>query len=94
MPGSADCRADNKNRKRGRTPEFLKESVAMITLVLIVCLSATPDICHEERPLIDVENPMACMTQGQFVAAEWVEEHPKWTLTAWRCQMGSRGKDA
>ena len=60
----------------------------MITLVLIVCLSSTPNVCHEERPLVDVATPMACMVQGQQIAAEWVEDHPKWQLTGWRCLIG------
>jgi hypothetical protein len=64
----------------------------MITLVLIVCLSTTPDVCREERPPIDVASPMACMVQGQQIAAEWVEEHPKWRLNGWRCQFGPREK--
>ena len=64
----------------------------MITLVLIVCLSATPNVCHEERPPIDAVSPMACMVQGEAIAAEWVDEHPKYQLTGWRCQFGPREK--
>jgi hypothetical protein len=66
----------------------------MITLVLIVCLSSTPNVCHEERPPIDVASPMACLMQGQIIAAEWVDEHPKWQLNGWRCQVGPREKQA
>jgi hypothetical protein len=64
----------------------------MITLVLIVCLSTTPDVCHEERPPIDVASPMACLVQGEIMAAQWMEEHPKWELHGWRCQTGARDK--
>lgn len=64
----------------------------MITLILIVCLSATPDVCHEEKPPVDVASPMSCMVQGQQIAAEWVSEHPKWQLSAWKCQFGAREK--
>ncbi len=64
----------------------------MITLVLIVCLSTTPNVCHEERPPVDVASPMACMVRGEQIAAEWVDEHPKWTLTGWKCQVGPREK--
>ena len=56
----------------------------MIVLVLIVCLSAEPATCREERPPIDAASAMACMVQGQQIAAAWVEEHPKWRLTGWR----------
>jgi hypothetical protein len=64
----------------------------MTALILIVCLSTTPDVCREERPPVDAENPMACMVQGQQIAAQWLEEHPKWRLSAWRCQFGPREK--
>jgi hypothetical protein len=53
-------------------------------------LSSTPDVCREERPPIDAVSPMACIIQGQQVAAEWLEEHPKWQLSGWRCQLGRR----
>ena len=65
----------------------------MITLVLVVCLSATPDVCREERPPIDAASPMACMVQGQQIAAVWLEDHPKWRLSGWRCQFGRREKE-
>ena len=62
----------------------------MIALVLIVCLSATSDACHEERPIVDLASPMAYMVQGQQIAAEWIGEHPKWELHGWKCQVGKR----
>ncbi len=62
----------------------------MITLILVVCLASSPTICHEERPPIDVENPMACLVRGELIAAEWVDEHPKWLLSGWKCQFGAR----
>lgn len=66
----------------------------MVTLILVVCLSATPDVCREERPPVDVASPMQCMVQGQQIAAEWIEEHPKWRLSALRCHLGQREKEA
>ncbi|HWI25722.1 MAG TPA: hypothetical protein VN668_02050 [Stellaceae bacterium] len=62
----------------------------MVTLVLIVCLSGSPSTCHEETPPIDAINPMACMVQGQQIAAQWLEDHPKWRLDGWRCKFGPR----
>lgn len=66
----------------------------MLTLVLVVCLSATPSICREEQPPMDAVSPMSCAVQGQLIAVEWLEDHPKWQLAAWRCEVGTRGKDA
>jgi hypothetical protein len=66
----------------------------MMTLILVVCLSATPNVCKEERPIVEAMSPMGCMVQGQQIAAEWVEEHPKWQLSEFRCQAGQRDKAA
>ncbi len=66
----------------------------MISLILVVCLSATPDICREERPPIEIASPMVCLIQGQQIAVQWLEEHPKWQLSGWRCQFGERAKEA
>ena len=64
----------------------------MVTLTLVVCLSSMPNICHEEHPPVDVLSTTACMIQGQQIAAEWTEQHPKWQVTGWRCQFGPRQK--
>ena len=58
----------------------------MISLVLIVCLIASPDTCREERPPIDVISAFECVLQGQQIAHDWLEDHPKWTLSGWRCE--------
>ena len=60
----------------------------MISLILVVCLATAPDVCREEAPPVDAVSPMICMVQGQQIAAEWIEEHPKWSLQAWRCRYG------
>jgi hypothetical protein len=78
----------------GTGEHFFGDHRVMITLVLVVCLSTTPDSCREERPIVDVSSPMSCMLQGQQYAIEWLEEHPKWHLSQWRCEVGPRGKDA
>ncbi len=64
----------------------------MISLILVVCLASSPDVCREETPPIDVDSPMVCMVEGQQIAAEWLEEHPKWSLHAWRCRFGQPEK--
>lgn len=61
-----------------------------VILVLIVCLSTTPDVCHEERPLVDLASPMGCLLLGERIGADWIAEHPKWRLDRWRCESGPR----
>lgn len=57
----------------------------MIAIVLTVCLITAPGICHDESPPIAVISGIQCMMQGQQIAAEWLEDHPKWMLQGWRC---------
>ena len=66
----------------------------MVSLILIVCLAATPDICREERPAVDVASAMSCAIQGQLIASQWLEEHPKWMLRGWRCRSGGAERAA
>ena len=61
----------------------------MIQLVLTVCLAAAPTTCKEERPFFE-GSMLACATQGQFVAARWIAEHPAYTLARWRCEANTR----
>jgi hypothetical protein len=62
----------------------------MVSLILVVCLSATPDVCREEQPpLLEAVTAPSCMMQGQLLAAQWLEEHPKWALKGWRCRIGA-----
>ena len=61
----------------------------MIELVITVCLIASSGSCREERPGFSGDSLLSCMTQGQFLAARWLEEHPAWQMTRWRCQPSS-----
>jgi hypothetical protein len=60
----------------------------MVSLIVIVCLAATPDICREEQPPGYVASATSCAAEGQLIALQWVENHPKWTLRRWRCRSG------
>ena len=68
--------------------------VLMTSLILLVCLAASPAVCREEYPPVEVDSGVACLVEGQMIAAEWLEEHPKWTLKGWRCKFGPREKAA
>jgi hypothetical protein len=66
----------------------------IVSLILIVCLSATPDICREERPPVEDVSATSCMLHDQQLASEWLDEHPKWALRGWRCKFGPRNNRA
>ena len=58
----------------------------MVELVLIVCLSATPDRC--ETLYLGRESPvgmMQCLFGGAKQAAQWAEAHPGWVVKRWNC---------
>lgn len=60
----------------------------MVTLILVVCLTATPNVCREEHPPVDV-SLMSCQIEGQMIARDWLDDHPKWLLRGWRCRFGN-----
>lgn len=62
-------------------------------IILVLCLSADPSVCKEERPAIEVNLP-TCAMQGPAIAAEFLADHPKWVLRGWKCQIGPRGRAA
>jgi hypothetical protein len=58
----------------------------MVSLVLTFCMMAWQTHCTEERPIPEKMPLMACMIQGQQVAQEWLDGHPRWMLSRWRCE--------
>lgn len=56
----------------------------MTTLTLLLCLTGDPVVCREiETPF---DGPLlGCAVAGQFQAATWVAEHPRWQLKRWWC---------
>lgn len=59
----------------------------MTELVLVFCLLSSPGSCQEQRPLMPDLSLVGCLTQGQQIAQEWLNDHPKWTLSRWRCEQ-------
>lgn len=59
----------------------------MIELLFVVCLKSAPLDC-EERSLLYVEtmSPKACLMQAEPELAQWMQTHPKWTISRWKCQ--------
>ncbi len=60
----------------------------MIELVLIYCLNNTPDRCLERREaLVEPVNMMSCTMRAQSVAQEYLEMHPTYRLSRFRCEL-------
>ncbi|MGC9418173.1 hypothetical protein [Rhodovulum marinum] len=61
----------------------------MIELVFVACLGMAQDAqgACEERSLIYTDiTPMTCMMGAQPELAKWVETHPNWTVSRWKCR--------
>ncbi|HLY55186.1 MAG TPA: hypothetical protein VKS60_06495 [Stellaceae bacterium] len=60
----------------------------MIELVLVYCMVADPTRCMEQRPVFeDPLTPVSCMMTAQKVAVDYVNEHPQWQFSRWRCEI-------
>jgi hypothetical protein len=42
--------------------------------------------CTEQRPFIPEMSLAVCASRGQQFAEAWLEDHPKWKLSGWRCE--------
>jgi hypothetical protein len=63
----------------------------MTTLVMLLCLTGTPDRCQSVRLSLTMS---ACMGRTpQLQASLWVREHPGYELRGYRCVMGDPGMD-
>ncbi|HTZ70661.1 MAG TPA: hypothetical protein VMB71_08430 [Acetobacteraceae bacterium] len=60
----------------------------MIELVIVYCLAADQTKCIEKRdPDASFGDPVACMADAQMSAQAYLEDHPKWRLARWRCEV-------
>jgi hypothetical protein len=67
----------------------------VVQLVLIYCLSKDSLSCIERRPMLEVTpSPMGCVMAAQPMAAQYLEEHPAYKLSAWRCEVSNRPERA
>jgi hypothetical protein len=68
----------------------------MLAIVLTVCLAADPSICREERTIPEQITELSCHGRdGQTEAIKWLNDHPKWMLSGWRCEpIGREKRDA
>ena len=58
----------------------------MIELAFVTCLAASPTDCENRSLLFQEGTPMSCMATAQPHLAQWVNEHPNWTIAQWKCR--------
>ena len=58
----------------------------MISFVISACLIADPGQCKDHTFPLDAEyDQTSCMMQAPPYIAKWADEHPAWSVKAWRC---------
>jgi len=50
-------------------------------LILIVCLAVSPDICRAEQPHADVAGAISCVSEGQLIALQRLDDNPEMDAT-------------
>ena len=58
----------------------------MIELIFTACLRANIQHCEEKSLLYGDISTMNCLMGAQPELAKWIETHPHWTISKWKCQ--------
>jgi hypothetical protein len=67
----------------------------MIELVIVYCLASDEKQCVERRsPFDSYPDPVACMVSAQLSAQAYLDDHPKWRLSRWRCEVNAPHQDS
>ena len=64
----------------------------MIELAFVTCLAAAPDECQDRSLLFEKGTPQSCMVMAGPHLAQWVNEHPQWTVARWKCRSFTPGQ--
>jgi len=67
----------------------------VVQLVLIYCLMSDTKSCIEKRPVSEFPlSAMGCMVSAQPIAADFLREHPNYTLNSFRCEINKPDEKA
>jgi hypothetical protein len=60
----------------------------MIELIMTVCALAQPSKCEEQHLQYASQGSLRqCAMNAQPYLAQWINEHPKWTIVRWHCDV-------
>ncbi|MCC0805949.1 hypothetical protein FPV16_06880 [Methylobacterium sp. W2] len=60
-------------------------------LYFTACMANAPETCESKRLPLDVVDARGCIRVAQPQLARWIDTHPDYRITAWRC--GSPPRD-
>lgn len=59
----------------------------MIEVIMTVCALANPSQCEEQHLQYAAQGSLRqCTMNAQPFMAQWINEHPKWSIVRWRCE--------
>ena len=65
----------------------------MIKLIMMVCTLGQPELCEERNLLFEWGgSPTQCAMGAQPYIAQWVGEHPRWTIRNYHCEYPGQDK--
>jgi hypothetical protein len=66
----------------------------VLQLVIVYCLVANANTCIEKRPTFEQElTQRSCMMNAELLGQQYVEEHPQYRLSGWRCESNVPRQD-
>ena len=68
--------------------------MSMIEVIVTVCALAQPSQCEEQHLQYAWAGSLRqCAMNAQPYLAQWINEHPKWSIVRWHCEVpGTREK--
>jgi hypothetical protein len=59
----------------------------MITIVVMVCALTQPDQCEEQHLEFSWQGSLKqCVMNAQPYIAQWIGDHPKWSVKSYHCE--------
>ena len=67
----------------------------MVEVIMTVCALANPTQCEEQHLQYSSQGSLRqCTMNAQPYMAQWINEHPKWSIVRWRCELPHTGDKA
>lgn len=68
-----------------------KGGFALIELLFVACMAATPTNCEERNLIYQGIAPMTCLIAAQAELAKWSDRNPGYTIASWTCRRLRHG---
>ena len=62
--------------------------MSMIEVIVTVCAVAQPGRCEDQHLQYAGQGSLRqCAMSAQPYLAQWINEHPKWSIVRWHCEV-------